>query len=303
MRKRNDGIRKRCGCARKNWPKCPHPWHFNYKHGEVHYRFSLDREVGRRIEGKTEAEAEAERIRTEIRSGTFRSVGSAPHGTPISAAPDTMTFSAFAAIWKEQRGAVLAAARDDSYRLKTISGFVLPGAGGMTFGDKPLAAITTEDIEAFRDWRKTNGLSPVAVNHDLKLLRKMFNWSIRKRYLAMTPFKLGTEPAIALEREIPRNWRFEREEDEDEAAKGRQPAPSRHHHRNARHRLSARGNAVAAVAGCEPPTARDHDSPSQGENAHGEDHPDLHATGCDVGDEACASGWKGTPPGGVCLRR
>jgi hypothetical protein len=69
MRKRNDGIRKRCGCARKNWPKCSHPWHFNYKHGDVHYRFSLDREVGRRIEGKTEAEAEAERIRTAIRDG------------------------------------------------------------------------------------------------------------------------------------------------------------------------------------------------------------------------------------------
>ena len=90
-------------------------------------------------------------------------------------------------------------------------------------GDKPLAAITTEDIEAFRDWRKTNGLSPVAVNHDLKLLRKMFNWSIRKRYLAVTPFKLGTEPAIALEREIPRNWRFEREEDEERLLKAANP--------------------------------------------------------------------------------
>ena len=158
MRKRNDGIRKQCGCARKNWPKCRHPWHFNYRRAarSTTASASAARSVAR-IDGKTEAEAEAERIWTEIRSGTFQSVGSAPHGTPISAAPDTMTFSAFAAIWKEQRGAVLAAARDDSYRLKTISGFVLPGADGMTFGDQPLAAITTEDIEAFRDWRKTKG--------------------------------------------------------------------------------------------------------------------------------------------------
>ena len=133
-------------------------------------------------------------------------------------------------------------------------------------------AYSTEEIEAFRDWRKRDGLSAVAVNHDLKLLRKMFNWAIRKRYLAATPFKLGTEPAISLEREIPRNWRFEREEDEDKLLKAANPHLRRHPRGPARHRLSAGGNPVAAVAGREPPAARDHDSPSQGEHAHGADH-------------------------------
>jgi len=71
-RRRNDGIRKRCGCAARNWPKCPHPWHLNFKWKEQHYRLSIDKEVGRRIEGKTEAEAEAERIRTANRDGVFR---------------------------------------------------------------------------------------------------------------------------------------------------------------------------------------------------------------------------------------
>jgi integrase len=42
----------------------------------------------------------------------------------------------------------------------------------------------------------------------------MFNWGIRKGYLQRTPFKIGTEPAITLEKEIPRAWRFERDEDE-----------------------------------------------------------------------------------------
>ena len=105
MRKRNDGIRKRCGCPRKNWPKCPDPWHFNYKHGDVHYRFSLDREVGRRIEGKTEAEAEAERIRTEIRNGTFR------QATALADAPQqiaaALTFAQFAEVWETRRGSEL----------------------------------------------------------------------------------------------------------------------------------------------------------------------------------------------------
>jgi len=46
----------------------------------------------------------------------------------------------------------------------------------------------------------------------LKLLRKMFNWGIRKGYVERTPFKIGTEPAILLDRETPRNKRFEAED-------------------------------------------------------------------------------------------
>jgi len=42
----------------------------------------------------------------------------------------------------------------------------------------------------------------------------MFNWGIRKGYLERTPFKIGTESAITLEKEIPRARRFEHEDDE-----------------------------------------------------------------------------------------
>ena len=51
-------------------------------------------------------------------------------------------------------------------------------------------------------------------NHDLKLLRKMFNWGIRKGYLKRTPFKVESVNTISLDREIPRQWRFDSEEDE-----------------------------------------------------------------------------------------
>ena len=37
----------------------------------------------------------------------------------------------------------------------------------------------------------------------------MFNWAIRKGYVTLTPFKVGSEAAIALEREIPRNKRLQ----------------------------------------------------------------------------------------------
>ena len=203
-RKRNGGIRKRCRCSPKVWAKCPHPWHLNFKWKDKHHRLSLDKEAGERIEGKGKAQAEADRIRTEIRAGRFRA--------PAPPAGESITFAKFATLWAEQRGCELVRSRDNDYRLKTINAFFLPA--GMTFGEKPLTEITTEDIEAFRDARKAEGLSPVTVNHDLKLLRKMFNWGIRKRHIERTPFKIGTEPAITLQKETPRVWRFAAEEDE-----------------------------------------------------------------------------------------
>jgi integrase/recombinase XerD len=105
-----------------------------------------------------------------------------------------------------RRGCQLASGKDDIYRLATMCSFGLPGVEpATTLGDKSLDAITTDDVEVFRDARKAKGLSASAINHDLRLLRKMFNWWIRKGYVSRTPFKVGSEAAIALERELPRN--------------------------------------------------------------------------------------------------
>ena len=41
-RQRNDGLRKVCDCPRRTWPKCSHPWHFNFKWAGEHYRFSIE---------------------------------------------------------------------------------------------------------------------------------------------------------------------------------------------------------------------------------------------------------------------
>jgi hypothetical protein len=171
-RTRNGGLRKRCECPRKVWPKCPHSWFLNFKpKGGPHYRLSLDQELDRHIDSKTEAIAEAERIRTAIRNGTFPKT---PDPDPI-VAECSLTFRAFAALWTEQRGSQLVRPRDNEYRLNAINAFVLSARNGHTFEDLALDQIRTGDIEAFRDSRKVAGLSACTVNHDLKLLRKMFN--------------------------------------------------------------------------------------------------------------------------------
>ena len=66
------GLRKRCDCARKHWPKCSHPWWLRYKpRGGPHYEVSLDRVLGKHVDSKSEAETEANKIRVLIDAGTF----------------------------------------------------------------------------------------------------------------------------------------------------------------------------------------------------------------------------------------
>ena len=143
-RQRNHGIRKRCGCPRTKWPKCSHGWHFNFRWKGVNHRLSLDRECGRHVESKTEAQREAERIRLAIRGGRCAA-------SSCLATSGDMTFAEFADGWEERRGKDLVRPKDNRYRLDKITAFVLPGTRPpLTFGEKPLEAITTDDIEAFR---------------------------------------------------------------------------------------------------------------------------------------------------------
>ena len=81
MKRRNDGLYKRCGCAPRQWTKCTHPWHFAFCHGrtskgKARYRFSLHR-FGKRpasyVMSRSEAEALADRIRTDVRNGVLTS--------------------------------------------------------------------------------------------------------------------------------------------------------------------------------------------------------------------------------------
>ena len=74
MKKRhqNNGLRKLCRCSRRQWSKCGHVWHFNFSPvGGPSYRLSLDRELGRHIDSKTEAAREAARIKVDILAGRF----------------------------------------------------------------------------------------------------------------------------------------------------------------------------------------------------------------------------------------
>ena len=97
MRHRNNGVRKRCGCRRKDWPKCPHGWQWNFKpRGGKHWRLSLDVELGQHVGSKSEAETKAARIKVAILAGTF--VRAADRRQPDVSAPtavDIVTLKGF----------------------------------------------------------------------------------------------------------------------------------------------------------------------------------------------------------------
>lgn len=76
----NDGLRKRCGHSRAQWPKCNHSWHFNFKLSAkearkagvpagVSIRKNLDDLADHPITSKEEAAGEVERLKTAFRKG------------------------------------------------------------------------------------------------------------------------------------------------------------------------------------------------------------------------------------------
>jgi hypothetical protein len=187
-RHQNHGLHKICNCPRRGWPKCPHPWHLNFKHGETHYRFSLDRHLGRHLDSKTAAETEAENIRTAIRNGEF--------GKP--APREDMTLRQLAGLYKERYVATAhsATAAEYAYSLGTIcrTEIPFPATGSAPLGDWRVLDIVTDTIERFREIRRGQGTGLVGVNRNVRRLRALFNWGIRVGYVERTPFKRGTGP-------------------------------------------------------------------------------------------------------------
>ena len=53
----------------------------------------------------------------------------------------------------------------------------------------------------------------------------MCNSAIRRGYVERTPFKIGTEPAIRFDKEMPRDRRFQGEDDEQTLLEAADPYP------------------------------------------------------------------------------
>ena len=177
-RHRNHGLRKICGCPRRNWPKCPHGWHFNFKWKGVHYRLSLDRETGRRMTSKTQAETEADRLRHAIREGTF--------GTKSAAVTTTaaLTFEAFAALFVERARPVRRDATHRANRRAMVRQIAAFAVRNQPVGTTPIGTITEDDFELFMKHLRAQGRAASTRNHYLQLIQTLSAWGVKYGYLA-----------------------------------------------------------------------------------------------------------------------
>jgi hypothetical protein len=190
QRRKNDGVRKMCTCARKRWSECEHSWYFNFQWKGQHYRLSLDRELNRKIDGKAKAEAEAERLRTAIREGKFRAGTVALESLTL-----TKLFAEYARLYLQIHRKATAVGLKSQVAVITRHVLPHPTRGDVAFGEWPVSEITTDTIEQYREARRS---SAIAANRDLALLRAMFAWgaSQRRKLVADNPFRDGSQAAI-----------------------------------------------------------------------------------------------------------
>jgi integrase len=229
-RHQNHGIRKLCDCRRANWPKCKHAWYLNFKpRGGPAYRFSLDVEAGKHLETKEDAVAEADRIRNEIRDGSF--VRAADRRKVEAATKAEAEAAAVAAsITIEQLGETYfkkyrikkatpprPLSKNDRYRWDLIMRTMIERPNGATvrFGDLDVRSITRHDLDGLRDaqlvvrvekFKDSRGRNQtwlrgghVSANRSLRRLRGFFNWAVEEEHVEATPFKKKGSDKSAVE--------------------------------------------------------------------------------------------------------
>jgi site-specific recombinase XerD len=93
-----------------------------------------------------------------------------------------ITLAAFGRTYFERRGTP--ATSDDHSRLNRLTRFVLDGR---PLGDKPLSAITEDDLELFFASLRTEGRAASTRNKYIQLVKPLFRWAAKKGYLARNP--------------------------------------------------------------------------------------------------------------------
>jgi len=222
-RHHNRGLTKRCEHPRRRWTQCDCPWYLEFYLGKK-YRFSLD--VLAKARGdkpprtRHQAEALADRVRSEIRTGTFIDPKhpatlsrDAAAALTVNDVLDQYTARHIHAPGRRPSG------RDAMrWHVAEVRRTLIPGAHGqaVAFGEKPLASITKADIEALRQARTQArpGTRGIGTNRLLSRLRHVFSWAIAEGFIETTPFTKAGRAVIKLTPETPRDRRLlEGEED------------------------------------------------------------------------------------------
>ena len=166
----------------------PHGWHFNFSWKGVSYRVSLDRECGRHIDSKTEADTEADRIRGEIRAGRFQNGATQPPADHSATVAELGTI--FLERYSKARGKV--SWKNDQTMLTKLAGFVVPRIG-RPFGTVSVRSVMEDDCDVFLESLRARALAASTRNNYLQTLKAVSAWGVRKGYLETPWIKSGSD--------------------------------------------------------------------------------------------------------------
>lgn len=242
-RRHGGGIYKDCDCSRDKWTKCPHSWYLNFYWQGTYHRFSLDKECNKHLDTK-DARTQADRIRDEIRNGTFVRRGSRPTASalpPSPAEPAVLRLRQLCTTYcDDMRLRRLKSAEDEADRLTRAldTVFVRIDGTSVALGDLPANDVQRGDIRAWMQarrgaqkrkhcrcgreawatckhtWHEHLAGGDVSVNRMLVRLRAAFNWAVCEEYVNRTPFKREGATTIRLLKEQARHRRLQDGEEE-----------------------------------------------------------------------------------------
>ena len=207
----NDGVKKRCAHKRKTWNDCACPWWFRFYHGGREYAFSITKIARARSDEEPKSREQAvawrDRLRSEIRAGTFVDPDTTPAPAPAEA---RLTFGDVCDEYLKRHVRTPTRRPDGRREMEILIALArradVPAAHGTTvrLETKVFADVTKADIEAVREWRRrtTKGGAKggeVGINRLLSRIRHLFNWAIAEGYRTDTPFRLASVPVVKLE--------------------------------------------------------------------------------------------------------
>jgi integrase len=161
------------------------------------------------FESKTDAENAAAIIRAAILAGTFRRVVDLRVAPALPAAP--ITLDQFVPVYLERgpQASGKASWKDDEYLLAALRNY--EARDGRRLGDWSLAAITEDELEAFRAAQRTMGRSASTLNHLVQVMKAAFRWAARKGYVLRSP--ISDESALKRAKPAQRTRRLTPDED------------------------------------------------------------------------------------------
>jgi integrase len=269
-RRQIDGLRKRCMC--KQPTKCRHPWHFSFFRktcscvglGDVcehrkqnRIRVSLHKFANKLPSyemSKTEAEGWADKIRSQVREGTFGQP--AAQQQPAPEADSRMTFGDVADRYLKSPEVLKPGRREAPIKaltnyIRIVRAAEIPGPNGSTvrFEQKPIAQVTKPDIEAVREARRARlranaakhakaatdestgkkkgtgrivlpgeKAGEVGIEHMMAELRHLLDWAVGEGYIESSPFKRNGRVVIKVKaiKKVHRTRRLDMDTKEEE---------------------------------------------------------------------------------------